>query len=469
MIEARLIYEKENFLNDVQDIPRAFSPYLIISDDAEHYIKWKYTVQNDVIILSVSSDIFPNKEYKSDLIYADYSEYKRIVKRFIKNSLYDFLSKELQIRLPYGSLTGVRPTKLYYELGAKSEQSVEYLVEKFDVSPQKAVLIADCVKNQKNYINRDENAIGIFVNIPFCPSRCKYCSFISTELFRVKKQIDFYVECVKKELAVSLDIAKRKGYEIRSVYVGGGTPTSIGGERLRDMLSALKGVGKEFTVEAGRPDAIDDSVVSALRSLGVTRVSVNPQTFCDQTLAVIGRKHTVADFYASYETMKAAGFDINTDLIAGLPGENSSVFIDSVHKCLELKPDNVTIHTFSLKRGATFVSDGMGKAEFGSIKDAVEESHELLRSAGYVPYYMYRQKNTADNLENTGFCIDGKQCIYNVDMMEEAATIIGSGAGSMTKFVCGNKIERLSSPKGFREYIERIDDVCARKKEFFGL
>lgn len=469
MIEIKLVYDKENFLNDVQDIPRAFSPYLVINDDSEHYLKWKYSVTKDKIILSISSDIFTNKEYLTDLIYSDFSEYKRKIKRFIKNSLYDFLSKELQIRLPYGSLTGVRPTKLYYELSEKTEQSTDYLVEKFDVSPQKAELIADCVKNQKNYINRDEKTIGIFVNIPFCPTRCKYCSFISTELFRVEKQIDFYVECVKQELAVSLEIAKRKGYAIRSVYVGGGTPTSIGGARLADMLSALKGVAREFTVEAGRPDAIDESVIVALTSLGVTRVSVNPQTFCDETLARIGRKHTVADFYRAYERMKATNFDINADLIAGLPGERAEIFLDSVRKCIALKPDNVTIHTFSLKRGATFVLDGMEKAEFGSINDAVEESHRIVRAAGYVPYYMYRQKNTADNLENTGFTIDGKQCVYNIDMMEEAATIIGSGAGSMTKLVVGDRIDRLASPKGFREYIERIDDVCARKKEFFDL
>lgn len=469
MIRVKLVYEREDYLNDVQDIPRAFSPYLVVDEEAEHFLQWDYSYQNGIFYLSVFGDIFEKKNYSFAVSDEDFSAYKRETRRFIKNSLYDYLSELLQIKLPYGSLTGVRPTKLYYELSEKMEYPISELVDNYGVSLKKANLIADCVKNQKNYINNDEKNIGFFINIPFCPTRCKYCSFISTEVFRVKDKLDFYVECVEKEIGTAFEIIAEKGYRVRSVYVGGGTPTSIGAARLRRILSPLVGIASEFTVEAGRPDAISAEDVEIMKELGVTRVSVNPQTFSDETLARIGRNHTVDDFYRAFDLMQKGGFDINTDLIAGLPTETQSVFASGVDKCIALAPANITVHTLSLKRGSDFTLSGMEKGEYGAVADMVDYAHNALAASGYAPYYMYRQKNMADNLENTGYALPGKQCVYNVDMMEEAATIIGVGAGSMTKRVSGGRIERLSDPKGFREYCERADDVCRKKKLFFGL
>ena len=468
-IVVRLKYRQENYLNDVQDIPRAFSPYLLIDDNAEHFLGWDFSYCDGCFTLIIESDIWGKVEKKLQVNQNDIFEYKKQTKHFIKNALYDFLSEELQIKLPYGSLTGVRPTKLYYELDEKIEYKEKYLVENYRLSKEKADLIAHCVKNQKNYKNDDPSRVGFFLNIPFCPTKCKYCSFISTEVFRVKNKLNEYVDCVKKEIDGALEIMNKKGYSVRSVYVGGGTPTSVGAPLLKEMLLPLKAFNVEFTVEAGRPDTINDEIVSCLSECGVTRVSVNPQTLHDDTLVNIGRGHTVKDFFNAYELMKKAGFSINVDLICGLPGEDVAFFKESLDGCLILRPDNLTVHTLSLKRGSVFTLEGFQKNKFGQVKEMVDYAHKTLFSNGYAPYYMYRQKNMADNLENTGYCLPGKQCLYNIDMMEESATILGVGAGAMSKMIDGNKIERFSSPKGFREYIERIDKTIFDKKTFFNL
>ena len=468
-IEVRLEYKQENFLNDVQDIPRAFSPYLIVREDAEHFLGWDYSYDNTCLSVTFFSDIFAKKVKKEEYVFTDLYSFRKEVKHYLKCELYRFLSEELQIKLPYGSLTGVRPTKLYYELLENSQFPEEILVEKYDVSQEKTNLIANCVKNQKKYKNADEKSIGFFVNIPFCPTRCKYCSFISTEVFRVKKELPFYVECVKKEIEESFRIMEKNGYSVSSVYVGGGTPTSIGATFLNEIISPLKNLGVEFTVEAGRPDAIDKDIIATLKKNNVTRVSVNPQTFHNETLERIGRKHTIEDFMTAYDLMTKAGFSVNVDLIAGLPGESYDDFLFSIDSAIRLKPDNLTVHTLSLKRGSSFTVEGMEKREYGLVGEMVSYAHSALDRAGYVPYYMYRQKNMADNLENTGYTLPGKQCVYNIDMMEESASIIGVGAGSMSKLIVGDRIERFSDPKGFREYCERIIDTIERKKTFFTL
>lgn len=466
-IELRLECEHENYLNDVQDIPRAFSPYLIVNDHSEHFLRWYSEYKNDVFFLYIESDIFENSCRKTEIKKCNISEYKKNTKRFIKNELYRYLSEELQIKLPYGSLTGVRPTKLYYELSEKSKDAEKILVEKYFVSEKKAKIIAECVKNQKNYKNHDGKSIGLFLNIPFCPTKCKYCSFISTEIFRVKKQIGFYVESVKKELDNAFEIISKNGYDVRSIYVGGGTPTCLAPSDLDALLSPMKDFGVEFTVEGGRPDTINEEIVECLQRNNVTRVSVNPQTLCDDTLRLIGRSHTSEDFYRAFHLIREGGFSINTDLICGLPGETSDVFRNSLNGCIALRPENITIHTLSFKRGTVFTLDGLQKREFGEVGKMIDCGHLALAESGYVPYYMYRQKNMEDNLENTGYCLEGTPCLYNIDMMEESATIIGVGAGAMSKRISGQKIERFSSPKGFREYIERIDGTISAKKNFF--
>ena len=467
MINLRLIYDHENYLNDVQDIPRAFSPYINICEDAEHYLKWNYVYSDGKFTLKTESDLWQDKTFTTYVDDANIIEYKKITKMFIKNSLYEYLSEVLQIKLPYGSLTGVRPTKLYYELSKKMEYSKQYLVEKYGVSQEKADLIESCVINQKGYINTDSDEVGLFLNIPFCPSRCSYCSFISTEVWRVKKELPEYVKCVNEELETTLRILLEHKFKVRSVYVGGGTPTSIGCELLEKIISPLSRFGVEFTVEAGRPETITEEILDVFKRNNVTRISINPQTFSDITLKKIGRNHTVEDIYKCFSLVKGRGFSVNADLIAGLPGEKLEDFVFSVNNILDLSPDNITIHTLALKRGSDFATSGMSKKEFGTVAEMVEFGHKSMKTAGYVPYYMYRQKNMEDNLENTGYTKQGKQCVYNIDMMEESCSVIASGAGGMSKKTDGNVISRLSNPKGFREYCTRIESICDAKYRFF--
>lgn len=464
-MKIRIIPAEYDYLNDVQDIPRAFAPFIEVDQNAESYLKWSCRYDGKAFICSIESDVWGNAEKSFLISDCDISYYKKHTKRFLKNFLYEFLSQKLDKKLPYGSLTGVRPTKLYYELLNESAPR-EYMINEFGVTEDRAKLIADCVKNQEGIINKSDNAVAIFVNIPFCPTRCSYCSFISTEIGRVKKEIPRYVDCVIAELEQIKEAVKKSGRIVCSVYIGGGTPASLGAEYLGKILAIIKDYGVEFTVEAGRPDVIDDELVDVMTANNVTRVSVNPQTFKSKTLDLIGRKHTVQDIYTAYGKVEGK-FSVNMDLIAGLPEEKFRDFSDSLERTIELRPDNVTVHTLSLKRGSLMTTSGTVKEADGLIKEMSDYSIERLIAGGYAPYYMYRQKNMYDNLENVGYSLPYKQCKYNIDMMEESITVIGAGAGAMSKRIHGNRIDRLSNPKGFREYVERIDGILAQKAEFF--
>ncbi len=469
-MSVRLLFEKNTYLNDVQEIPRAFEPYIKLSEDGEHFLSWTHKIDGQKFNFFVESDLWGKEDFSLICQQTDELLFKRETKYFAKNCLYSFLSRNLQKALPYGSLTGVRPARMYAELAKKTETPREELVNKFHVFEKKSHLIEDCASFQEQYVNRDEKAIGLYVNIPFCPTRCSYCSFISTEIFRVKKQIPLFVECVKKDIQTIFSIIEKKGYSVRSVYVGGGTPTSLEPSLLGEILAPLSSIGTEFTVECGRPDTVNDEVVRVLQKNNVTRLSINPQTFHQKTLDLIGRRHTVEDVFHAYDSVKDKGFDVNFDLIAALPQETFDDFRKSLDTTLELFPENITVHTLSVKRGSDLRKDGTEKTAEGDALRMTDYSYAALRDSGYMPYYMYRQKNTADNLENTGFCRDGRVCLYNVDSMEESCTVLAAGAGAVSKLLGENgKITRFSQPKGFREYCERIDDTERKMSEFFGI
>lgn len=469
MHKVKLIFKKENYLNDVQDIPRAFSPYLEIDENSSNYIQWDYCIYDGFFEVKVCSNIFGSILRKLDINSFNFDEYKKFTKRFLKNVLYDFISEKLNISLPYGSLTGVRPTKLYYELAENNINPVNILVEEFKVEKFRAEMVADCVANQKGIINNSPDRIGLFLNVPFCPTRCNYCSFISTEVFRIKNELPLYADCVLEEFNLLNEYLSASGKTIASIYVGGGTPTCIGLDVLEKLLTPLSNFRVEFTVEAGRPDTLSKEIIDFLKEKNVTRISINPQSFNEETLKKIGRKHTLKQFYEAFGYARETGFIINTDLIALLPGENFKDFCYSVDKALELMPENLTVHTLSLKRGSTLLNEGAKKNEFGLAKEMTNYAYSRLRQSGYLPYYMYRQKNMADNLENIGFCLLDCQCTYNIDMMEESQSIFGIGAGAMSKNIMNNKIQRFPNPKGFREYCERIKNTVSDKKKFFGV
>ena len=296
----------------------------------------------------------------------------------------------------------------------------------------------------------------------FCPTRCKYCSFVSGATEKEHRYIPKYLEVLAEELVQKAALIRQREQKLQTIYIGGGTPSVLSAQQLDFLIGHINRTFDlshmcEFTVEAGRPDTITEEKISVLASNGVTRVSVNPQTLNDEVLRIVGRKHTVADFYRAYDTVSKTSMSVNIDLIAGLPGENADGFAEGVSKITELSPDNITVHSLYIKRAADYGIDGSGK-EFVCAKadegtKMITLGSEILHNNGYLPYYIYRQKNTVGNNENTGYAKHGKECKYNILMMDDLQTIYGCGAGGMTKIVNGTNIERLSNTKFAYNYI----------------
>ncbi len=467
-MKVRLITELDNYMREADEIVRAFSPYIELCEDADDYIFLKTITKDNKLSGSIESSLFSKKIVEYSKKELTELEFKRIAKRIYKNEIYKILCHFLDISLPYGSLTGVRPTKLLYEVKNKNLGD-DYLTTNYFVTPKKSSLLTDIIKNQEGIYSRDDNRIDLFINIPFCPTRCTYCSFISTEYKRVEKRIDQYVNAVKREINLAKSIIKNTGKTLYSIYVGGGTPTVLDAKNLQEILCDLQDIAPEFTVECGRPDTITQDKIDVLNDLGVTRVSINPQTFFDETLVKIGRRHTVEDFYNAYNLFSKYDFVKNIDLIAGLTDETTEMFMTSLDKAIALNPENITVHSLSLKRGAKLTESGQKKGAFGVVGAMLDYAHMTLPKAEYGAYYLYRQKNCSDNLENTGYAKKGTECIYNVDIMEDTTSIIGVGAGAMSKYVdnCNNHIERYSTPKGLEEYLLRIDEIIDKKQVFF--
>ncbi|HEY8443765.1 MAG TPA: coproporphyrinogen dehydrogenase HemZ [Clostridia bacterium] len=434
--------------------------------------------------ISIDQNVsFENQEVKSHIIIdgqeffdrAPFSykkgslEYFKYLKRFSKHSLYKALKQTTGQSMPWGSLTGIRPTKLAYELlenGVPQDRVKQELRKTFDISPKKLKLLTQIIEAQKGIYKKDEKAVNLYVNIPVCATRCSYCSFISSELKKCEHLLDKYSELVSQEINYCLDLIKSQNLYIRSVYVGGGTPTSIKIEQLDKILSALPKDTLEFTVEAGRPDSITKEKLDLLKKHNVTRISVNPQTFNQEVLNNIGRGHLVGDIYGAYDLARDYDFIINMDLIAGLPGDNYPSFRDTIQKTLELSPDNITVHTLSLKSGSVLKQRQVDY--FSDTVKMTDYAFDELTKAGYQPYYLYRQKNMIGNLENAGYCKLGTQCINNIDTMEESVSVIACGAGAISKRIMGGgRIERSANVKFIEDYIARFDEMLSRHKELF--
>lgn len=392
-------------------------------------------------------------------------------KRMVKNFLYSILSKKLNKNLPWGSLTGVRPTKFARELiayGEMKEHLVSEMLQKdYFVSPEKAHLVAMILKNQKGII-RNDNLVDLYINIPVCPSRCLYCSFISSEYSMVKDKLESYIDAMIKELDAVKDIMKERVYLVRNVYIGGGTPSVLSAEQLDRLLSQINFPITEFTVECGRPDTITREKLQVLKKHKVSRISINPQTFCEATLKRIGRKHKVGDVLNAYGMALEEDFIVNMDIIAGLPGERFATFKKTMTTLLELSPHNITVHTLSVKNGAQ-LKDNTQLLSEKDITKMIDYSQKTLLENGYKPYYLYRQKNQLCGLENVGYFRDEYLCAFNIDSMEETNTIIGIGAGAISKRVYNleKKITRESNAKFIEDYIARIDEIIDKKKIFF--
>ncbi|MDY2880088.1 MAG: coproporphyrinogen dehydrogenase HemZ [Candidatus Borkfalkiaceae bacterium] len=417
---------------------------------------------------SVTGETFHNEvtvngrkfSFDNAAAYANALEKKRYEKRFAKLAFYRAASAVLGETLPWGALTGIRPVKFSYREGDRWR---EIMRDEMGVSEKKLDLVGRIRVQQEPFYRTKPGDADLFIGIPFCPTRCSYCSFVSQEIGKCG-QIPEYVDCLVKEI----NAAKRLIGSLRSVYIGGGTPVSLPVGQLERILDAVRDPGVEFTVEAGRPDCIDDEKLSLLKEAGVTRICVNPQTFHDKTLVLLGRKHTVRDILEKYESARKFGFSVNMDLIAGLPGESLEDFRASVDKAADLSPDNVTVHTLSLKKGSR-LKESVDRLPDGEIGVMIDYSAEKLLSSGYEPYYLYRQKYMAGNLENTGYAKPGKGCAYNVDVMEEITDNVACGANAVSKKLFGeeDRIERYGAPKDVPTYLSKIDRIIAEKERLF--
>lgn len=417
--------------------------------------------------ISSSSEIMKNLD---ENIFA--SEMSRLVKLTIFNSL----QKIRKISMPWGILTGIRPTKKVNELlklGYTHEELEDILKYKYFVEQNKINLLFDIAQIEEKIIEKNSsNKISIYIGIPFCPTRCVYCSFTSFNLNQYTKKVDLYLECLEKEINGAKEYIN--DFEIENIYVGGGTPTSLNEKQLNKLLEIISNSFKypslEYTIEAGRADTINKEKLKLLKQFKVNRISINPQTMNDKTLKIIGRNHMQEDFTNAFYMARDIGFEnINTDVILGLTGENSSDVLYTMEKLFELNPDNLTVHTLSLKRASRLneIINTFNPSSFYEMEKMINITGEYASKMNMYPYYMYRQKNTLGNFENVGYCKAGLESTYNIQIMEEKQTIISFGAGSTSKFYFDDKnlIERVFNLKSVDEYIRRIDEMIYRKLE----
>lgn len=400
---------------------------------------------------------------------------KRQVSDLVKKSVFFACRKLSDMPAPWGISTGIRPAKTArMMLAEKAPDSdiLSYMQKEFFVTPTKAKLSLDVAKKEYAILeNRVKNGVSLYVGIPFCPTRCAYCSFISQAMAHNQKFVQPYVEALVKEIEQTAIMAQQLGFKAETIYFGGGTPTTLSPENLDILIKRVKECFditklREFTVEAGRPDTFTDEMLSVLSQNGVNRISINPQTMNQSTLEKIGRRHSVEQTIAAFEmARKYKEFSINADIIAGLPDESPEDFAHTVREVCSLSPDALTVHTMYLKRAARLISD-FEKLRFASHMDTmVQHAYDYLTAREYNPYYLYKQKNTLGNLENVGFSKEGHESLYNIYIMEEVQTILAMGGGASTKMVRGDRIERVFNPKEAADYINRIDEIIDKKKK----
>ena len=404
-------------------------------------------------------------------------ERDRVLQRVVKNAFYRAGVQALGREPPWGGLTGVRPVKLptrALEQGATRRQADRLLRDLYRVSAPRRALALDCAQATlaaKRTLAPED--VSLYVGVPFCPTRCAYCSFVSADVGRTFSLMEPYVDALCREIAAAGAAVRRGGRRIKSVYIGGGTPTTLSPALLDRLMGALEGAFDlsacaEYTVEAGRPDTITAEKLSVLRERGCTRVSVNPQSMDDRVLAAIGRAHSAADILQAWDLVRRAGFPYaNMDLIAGLPADTPEGFRASLDQVLSLGPENVTVHTLALKKGSRLTLEKNGALPAPEqVSAMLDYAWGALRAAGYAPYYLYRQKYMSGGFENVGWCRPGAESLYNICMMEELHTILSLGSGGVTKVIDprAGSLVRQANPKYPKEYIETLDLILQAKE-----
>lgn len=415
-----------------------------------------------------------NKAYELSNSAVDYDNE---CERLLAVALYDCFVSASGYVPEWGILTGVRPAKLFSRLAAEDGEAAaeNWFKNALKVSDEKISLCRSTVVSEEKITSLSRpDSFSLYISIPFCPTRCSYCSFVSHSVENAGKLIPDYISLLKKEIAYTADIAKKIGLRLETVYIGGGTPTSVTAEQLGSIMKCVTDSFdtsnlREYTVEAGRPDTITAEKLETIKHLGAGRISINPQTMNDAVLEKIGRRHTAADTVKAFETARKCGFyNINTDLIAGLPGDTPESFFATVRSILSLDPESITVHSLSMKRSSRLTVTG-SFPEVKAGEDAgkmVSIARNTLEKHGFSPYYMYRQSKTVGNLENVGYAKPGTECLYNVYTMDETHTILACGASAVSKLrqPHGSYIERIFNFKYPYEYISRFNELLERKK-----
>ena len=404
----------------------------------------------------------------------------RLRRRILQQSYFAAAVQLLPAAPAWGALAGVRPTKIStkHMLAGNSAKSAEKLLQDtYYVTPERSRLATDCsVSTVQAASLLAPTDVSLYIGIPFCPTRCTYCSFVSRTVGRKTELLDPYLEALLKEMAVTGRLLRESGRTVRTVYIGGGTPTTLSSSQMARLLDAVRESFDlsrciEFTVEGGRPDTLDEEKLRTIFEHGADRMSINPQTMEDHVLRACGRPHKASDVVRAYGEAVNAGFKaINMDLIAGLPDDTVEGFCRSLDAVAALNPANITVHTLALKKGADLFERRVQLPSAEEVTQMVDYAGETLRKLGYKPYYLYRQKYMSGSFENVGWSREGLDCLYNIYMMEEVHTIISLGGGGMNKVnLPGGKIERFHNPKFPEQYIEMLDSVLKQKEELFSL
>ena len=453
---------------------------LFFANDEDVTIIQNLTYKNK-IINAYTQIIFDGNIYNEDYNFEFDTEgkSKKLIKKIFTATCTKSLShaamKIRKINFSWGVMCGIRPAKNARELYEEgfSKEEVRGIFEKvYEVSPEKTELALTVAENEKKLLSKiDKNSVSLYIGIPFCPTRCVYCSFVSTDIRVSGKYMEEFVDKLLLEIDKTAEIIRDAALYVDNIYIGGGTPTTLSPlyfemilKRLHEKFD-LKRV-KEFTVEAGRPDTVNEEKLIVLKKYGVNRISINPQSMNGITLKKIGRSRSVDMVYEAYKTARNIGFNIiNMDLIAGLPDETPEMFENSLERVIELRPENITVHSLCLKRAANFKMTDNELADAEYMNRMLSYTQKRMESEFYLPYYMYRQKNSSGNLENVGYAKRGTMSSYNVNIMEEKQTIIALGGGGSSKIVKGGRIERVFNFKDPVEYIRRFDEIVKKKDE----
>ncbi len=478
----KLCMLNHSFRYEIEKLIRIFLPFekiefLSVREISDNTVVTE--IKNDKALAEL---YLGGKVYKKELLIEDSPDYEKECELKLALSLFECFKQATNYTPGWGILTGVRPAKLYSKLSrSMGESADDYFKNVLKVSDKKVSLCKETFKGEEKITSLSkEDSFSLYISIPFCPTRCSYCSFVSHSIAQAKKLIPEYIRLLCKEIEETAKIAKELSLKLETVYIGGGTPTSIEAEQLREIMQTVKEnfnllSVREYTVEAGRPDTITKEKLEVIKELGATRISINPQTMNDSVLEAIGRKHSAEDTVSCFLLARKLGFDnINMDLIAGLPTDTFESFVKTLERVLELEPESVTVHSLSMKRSSTLSKEGaLPETEMGKeASKMVDFGRERLTEKGIVPYYMYRQSKTVGNLENVGYAKSGFECLYNVYIMDETHSILACGASAVTKLrePKGDRIERIFNFKYPYEYIDRFDEQIKRKeaiKEFY--